>query len=98
MSEIVRINSNKLEEMIGCEISVSLEYNCLYVSGGKGKEVVEYLELFGVVGEIMKDIYEDIVDIKNGELFSEYYVNLLLFDGSIKPSFRISIDDDERII
>ncbi|MBP5422900.1 MAG: hypothetical protein J6Y78_10720 [Paludibacteraceae bacterium] len=94
-----RINVYKLEEFIGCEITnISLEYNCLYVEDKDCSEkLVDYLELFGVIGEVFES-YKYIVDIKNGEITGESYGNALLGDGSIKPSFTITIDEDKRII
>lgn len=94
-----KINVYKLEELIGCPITnISMEYNALYVEDKKCCEkLVEYLELFGVIGEIFESS-EGIVDIKNGEITRESYGNALLGDGSIKPSFTISIDEDKRII
>lgn len=93
-----RINTDKLEEFIGTDIEVSLDYNALYVKKGYGEKLVEYLELVGVIGKILEDSYEDIVEIKNGDLYRESFGNALLGDGSIKPSFTISIDEDKRII
>lgn len=93
------INVYKLEEMIGCPITdINMEYNALYVEDKECSEkLVEYLELFGVVGEVFES-YKYIVDIKNGKITGECFGNALLGDGSIKPSFTIRIDEDKRII
>lgn len=93
------INVYKLEELIGCPIiDISTTYNALYVEDKKCCEkLVEYLELFGVIGEIFESS-EGIVDIKNGKITGECFGNALLGDGSIKPSFTIRIDEDKRII
>lgn len=93
------INTRKLEELLECEINdISQEYNALYVRKGKGRELIDYLELFGVVGKLHEDTFDDIVDIVNGEIVSESFGNALLGDGSIKPSFTIRIDVMKRII